>query len=847
MIKNSAILFLAILFSTYSYSQSGQIEGRIMDLKTGEPIPFANILIFKADDSEASGGMLGNDKGNFKISGLEFGSYKLVAGFIGYEPDTIRDIILTSQSPFKNTGNIGLDVSPLALEEVKITEMASTSLSRIDRKIYRASDFETASGGSAVDILNKLPSVGVSPDGIVTVRGTDDFIVYLNGKPTFLDASAMLSQIPADAIIKIEVITIPSAKYDAQGKGGIINITTRQKGQDGFSLLANSMGGGGPWNHFNDEISGFAQNDNRYALGLNMIYSKNKFSAYGGIYANRRNVNGARTGDARLLQTDGSYFHMVAGGERPEWYISQSVNAGIEYHLNDHTQISMSYYYGKRQDGRSAFYVYNTFFGAKDKSELSGVPVLENWIYNPNTDDRYGNFQTLNIEYSTSFNHNSELKLSALAENSGLSRELNNQDFDFDRPSNEIGSLREHFLQVDDTPLQAYRLSVDYILSLKNSHELSFGFQPSFFSISGAFSYDTLGIAGNVWNDYSGLENAIDLQRNIYAAYIEYAGKIGKLDIMHGLRMEYTDQLMKIENPDYFSIFERAADPEYDVNKLDLFPSLHLEYNFSERTSLSLASSRRISRPPIKNMAPFLYRRHFEVYVVGDPALEPENLSLIELSLNQKIGKQSLSLTGFYRGIDNAVFRVNTVFEEENVLIRSYTNSGNTRSLGAELNANIEAGNRVKFFIGGSLYHYRIQGDIFGFSEDNNSTNWTLKSNMNLIITKSLKLNVDLDVRSATVTAQGRNELFYMSNTALNYTPGKLKGWSFSAKVLDILGSNITGLNTRAFDSGGQQIFFQETEYLRFGPIAELGISYNLNMKGKQGNKADSEFGEKEF
>lgn len=246
-------------------------------------------------------------------------------------------------------------------------------------------------------------------------------------------------------------------------------------------------------------------------------------------------------------------------------------------------------------------------------------------------------------------------------------------------------------------------------------------------------------------------------------------------------------------------------------------------------------------------MAPFLYRRHYEVYLVGDPELKPEYLTNFELSFDKKIGNQSFTLTGFYRGTDNAVFRVNTVYEEENVLIRSYTNSGNVKALGAELNANFVAGKIAKFFVGGSLYNFNTQGDVFGYKENNSSTNWSLKGNMNLMVRKDLKFTLDFDMRSATVTTQGRNEMFYMSNAALSYSPKALNGWDLGFKVLDILSSNVTGLNTRAYDPSGTQIFYQEVEYTRFGPILELSASYSFNMNGKSGKKAGSTFGKEQF
>jgi outer membrane receptor protein involved in Fe transport len=371
--------------------------------------------------------------------------------------------------------------------------------------------------------------------------------------------------------------------------------------------------------------------------------------------------------------------------------------------------------------------------------------------------------------------------------------------------------------------------------------------QPQYCLISGSFSFDTLNVLNNVWGDYNYFENAIDFKRGIYAGYADYSGSSGKFSFIAGLRFEYTDQILDMKNPDYFTIFDRIKKPRYNVQRLDWFPSIHLNYDISEKNKITIASSRRISRPPLINMAPFLFREHFEVYVVGDPALEPEYLTSVELAFNNKTGKHNINLTGFYRSTDNAVFRVNTVYEKENVLIRSYTNSANTRATGLELAINFEAGNFARFIISSSVYNFKVKGDIFGYKENNRSTNWNLKGNANFILTESLKLTADIDLKSATVTAQGRDEMFYMANTSLNYTPKWLKGWNFSLNCLHIAGSNKTGLNTRAFNASGTQIFYQEIEYDRYGPILELNVSYAFNMKGKSGKRIESSFGKEQF
>lgn len=839
---------LLLLFFVLSASgQKGRISGIVLDRNTGEGIPFATIALKGTSGPSSLKGTASDKDGKFNVDGLSIGTYRLEVSFIGYETEAGREVIISADRPHVDLGGIELELSSIALEEAEVRGMAATVSTKIDRKVYRVADFGTAAGGTASDVLNKLPSVSVNPDGVVTVRGTADFVVYLNGKPTQMDPSQLLAQISSDAIKSIEVITVPTARFDAQGKGGIININTYTRGMEGLSINVNGLVGGAPWGNLTGPYSGFSQNDNRYGGGATLLYMKENLSLYGGLYYNHRRVNGRRTGDARLLQEDGSYYHMVASGERPEWFENFSANAGFEYAMDGGSTFSGSYYYGKRTEGRSAFYVYNNFYGDADKEAIDGVPVDEDWVYNPNTDNRYGIFHVLNLDYAKSFDESSTLKISGLYEHSGLSRELDNLNYDFDPVSETVGSMEAHFRQTDDTPLDGIRLSVEYEKDLDDGHFIGLGFQPQFLTQSGPFTYDTLNMASGDWGAYGGLENAIDLTRAIYAGYVDYSVSTEKLSVIAGLRLEYTDQVMDIENPDYFSILDRETKGRYEVKQLDWFPTLHLNYLLSDKSELTLAGSRRISRPPTKNMAPFLYRRHFEVYVVGDPALKPEYLNLVELTLERELGKQQIGLTGFYRGTSNAIFRVNTVYEQENVLIRSYTNSGNTTALGAELNVNLVLGSRAKFFIGGSLYHFRVDADIFGYQEDNSSANWSLKGNMNLALTKTLKLIVDIDMKSATVTAQGRNELFYMANSALSFAPKKTRGWEFSVKALDFLSSNLTGLNTRAYDMAGVQVFYQETEYFRQGPIAELSVSYAFNSNGKSGKKAESTFGKEQF
>jgi outer membrane receptor protein involved in Fe transport len=404
----------------------------------------------------------------------------------------------------------------------------------------------------------------------------------------------------------------------------------------------------------------------------------------------------------------------------------------------------------------------------------------------------------------------------------------------------------QYFRQLDETPLYGYRMAIDYTTRISKHHSLSLGLHSQHFFIEGGFRYDTLGTITEQWGAFTAFENHISLNRTIFAGYADLDGQWRKFHYRAGLRVEYTDQVLEITNPDYFTILDRKTKGLNLQQYHDWFPSIHIRYPLKKGDQLMLAVSRRISRSPVKNMAPFLYRRHTEVYVIGDPELKPEYINLAEITYNKGIGNHRLSFRGFYRGVENAVFRVNTVYPDEMVLIRSFTNSGSTRSLGGEVNAILEPGSRTRLFIGASLYDYRVKAEIFEYQEDQRSLAWSLKGNLNVTLTQSLRLAADADVRSPLVTPQGRDEMMYIANLSLGYSPVKFKGWNFTLRGLNLLNSNTRTFHTRAFDSEGIQIFYQDTEMVWMGPIAELSIKYDLNWFGET-KKTDSEFGRREF
>ena len=857
------ILGLFVFGSATLVAQDANLKGKIIDKESNESVPFATVII-KSDVKRD--GTSTDDKGKFDFENLVPGTYTVTVSYIGFDDTVIENVEIKENNQNINLGAIYLSVNTEALSEVEVTGVNKTQVTKIDRKTYSAKDFETAKGGNAADVLGKLPSVTVAPDGNVSVRGTSDFMVYLNGKPTNIDASTLLNQISSNDIDKIDIISVPTARYDAQGKGGIINIKTKSSGIQGFAATATGTIGGAPWANDRDVYSGHSMRDDRYVAGLNLMYNTEKISLHGSFNYNEKNVNGMRIGRARVLVDDttnpDTYYHMNAQGERPEWYKYYSANVGVDFHLADNKELSFSYFYGNRNNGRAAYYVYDTYNGPANAMVEDDTNV--EYIYNPNIDNRYGDYNTASVDYTVDFDEDSNLKLSGTYESSGLSRELSNTNYFYDSKEEIDNDIENGYAGAketstygmsDNTPLKGYRGSVDYAKTLDNGSEIGVGGQVQYIGIKGDF---------NFYNDQvtppteKGLDNYIDLDRTVYAAYVDYSGSGDKISYNFGLRTEYGDQNTYIDNVDYLGSFGLSEENNYSQTKLDLFPSAHISYQKSDNTKYLLAASRRINRPSLTKMAPFLYRRHFEVYVIGDPELQSEYLNNIELSYDTNIGKQNINVTGFYRGTENAVFRVNTTttaLEDQNrpgneinpilnedVLIRSYTNAGNSTAIGGELTANLFINSWAKMLVGGSLYNFKITGDVFGYAVNQESTNWSLKGNMNVDLTKELSTTFDYNFKSATVTSQGSNDYFQMANIAFNYAPAKLEGWDFSLRGLDLLSSNLQGLDTNAYNQQNQQIFYQETEYHRNGPIVELGVTYTFNkFKSKKAKKASAE------
>ncbi len=850
------VLFSLMVLLTFAsaHAQRGSLKGVIIDKSSSENISFATVALMKAGEENALTGAVSDQNGEFMIEKIPYGTYQLVVSFIGYNSRQIPDVTVSSANRDNDLGRIELEFNAIGIEQVEVKAAARTSVNKIDRITYRASDFETARGGSAIDVLSKLPSVTISSENDISVRGSSDFMVYLNGKPTNNSASILLGQIPSDNIENIDIITVPTSRYDAQGKGGIINITTKRTTSTGLTVLATGMLGGTPWKNGTDVFSSHELDNNRANGGLNLNYNFNRLNLHAAINYSNKNNKGIGDIYTYIFQdgtqpNDNTWYILDGGGARPKWDQSLYTNIGADYQLGENSELSANYQYSNRHTGRAAHYKYNTYFSNSiDGNPISGT-LYE--LYNPNDIHRKGTFQNFSLDYRLYMKENSSFTASFLYENSNLEQTIENKEFIYtgeqlyyDYYSDEPGEPVFHSFQSDATPLEAYRFALNYRKQFENGNSLELGAISQNVRLDGLYEYDTVNMNTGEFEGYDFFNNTIDLKRDVYAAFAEYSGKSNKLSYILGLRLEYLDQEMNVSSTRYFQeaydVFDEIGrdfdETKFEQTKFDIFPSIHLRYQADELNTFSLAASHRINRPPAKNMAPFLYRRHQEIFEMGDPLLKPEYSWNADVSYNRLLGAHTLILSGFVRSVSNAIYRVNRLdYDLANiggVLLRSYTNAGNQMAAGGELGLNFFFFNSVKWYMGGSLYQFSVESNenLFGDQSKSSSLNWNAKSNLTWQIIDPLELTLDYSYKSQTVTPQGEDVEFQIMNIALNFSPEKIQGWSFYAKMLDVIGTNQSGGYTGA-TSGQTNVFRRDWIYDYEGQIVEVGASFTFNNR----------------
>ena len=765
----TSVLLLFLLVSAFSFAQGNpggniKVTGKVIEQDTKLPLEFATVTIQKPDNSTVNGGMT-DAKGEYNIN-VPAGTYNIRIDFISFKSE-----ILTAKEITENT-NLGITaLSPDAtlLNEVEIVAERTTVDIKLDKRVYNIGQDMMVKGGSVSDVLDNVPSLSVDAEGNVALRGNQGVTILIDGRPSTLAGSNVadvLRLLPADAVDKVEVITNPSARYDAEGGGGIVNIILKKGKAEGFngSLVANT---GIPENH---------------GISANLNYRSEHYNVFSNLGYNYRNNPGNSLNNTEYLNDDNTTSRYI-NERRENDRLQRAFNAsfGLEWFLSK-TLTWTNSISGRRSNGSNPTETYFDNFDAN----RSYINTRFRHNYEDETDT--------NFRYSTNlikkFNDEGhELKIDASVAKSKDDENANINDYTLGSP-NVVNSMERTFnIENEDRGL----IQADYVLPFGKDSRFEAGYRGSFTTMETDARAETLNDAGQ-WENNGNYTNFLQYKEKVNALYTQYGSKFGKFSYLLGLRWEDSNIDVNLLNIG-----------EYNNKRYNnFFPSAFFGYEFSESSSASISYSRRINRPRGRFLNPFSGLESNINIFVGNPDLDPSMTNSFDLGYLHKWGRVTLSSSAYLNITDDNfqfVRRNNgTTADGTPVMITTPINLSKEYRFGFEFNVNYNPFKWWRINSNFNFYHNETKGDYtFNYVVDGieysdyqdfnrKAVSWTSRINSKINLPWKIDWQLNGQYDAPQNTAQGRRVGVASANTAISKDILKDKA-TIALNVQDIFNS----------------------------------------------------------
>ena len=735
MIRNTTLIYIFFLITLASFGQSRQIvlSGIIADAESSEPLPYATVSVYNRNGDLADGG-IADENGVFKLN-LPPNDYSLNFEYIGFESVTI-DI-----KPYPNNINIGtvkLISSFDSLEGVDVVGQSAEVEIRLDKRVYNVSKNNLIRGGTVSDVLENVPSVSVDIDGNIELRGNNNVRILVDGKPSGLIGLGgidALTRLPAESIEKVEVITSPSARYQAEGTTGIINIILAKRFLKGLNGVFNLSAGR------NDTYSGSA----------NLNYRKGKFNFF------TNSGYSDRTNKGRAVQ-DNVYTDPLESVER---YVEErqfnrrrqgfNVNIGLDYQMTEKTSLTMSYLTNERDGDDSTI-------NEQSQYQIDGVLVTNR--YEKEIDREDSNQSSVDFEHQ--FNKQGH-KLTAT-----FQTEKNDET-----ETSDINSFFENGQPSDDSEInrtvenQERNLAqLDYVFPIDKNTQFEAGYRGTDNKRKIDFEVQIIDENDNATVD-GNLSNVLDFEQEVHALYSQYGKKFNTFSFLAGLRFENT------------RIFVEQLDSSSPLNNksyYDYFPTLNLGWEISPTASITLGYNRRISRPNAWTLNPFQSRSSKTSYFQGNPKLDPSYSNGIDIGYLKQFKKVTLNSSVYYRKSTDAVSRVaivtdETVFVngiETPVIRRLPINLGTEEQFGVEFNTSLRLIKGMRTNASVNFFRRIEKGNYQGISYDSNNTSWLGNLSNSYRLPFAVQSQFSVRYRGPNESSFGKSKGFLYTDLALS-------------------------------------------------------------------------------
>ncbi|WP_088341261.1 TonB-dependent receptor domain-containing protein [Robiginitalea sediminis] len=788
-----------------------KITGTVLDQDTGRPLEYATVVMESVrEPSRITGGITDLD-GKFEVE-LPRGMYNIRVEYISYTTYSLENQRLFQS---KDLGEIRLGVNATQLEAVEVVGERTTVEVRLDKKIYNIGKDLTNSGATISDALNNVPSVDVDVEGNISLRGNENVRILINGRPSALagfGSTDALQQLPADAIERVEVITSPSARYDAEGTAGILNIVLKKEKTLGFNGSVNTFVGD-PTN------AGITVNGNLRTDAFNI------FSTVGYRYR-----EGPGNGFFDNTYTGGSFDRITEDRDINRLNRGVNANLGMEVFLNDHSSITGSFF----------------MRGGNDKDVTQNN--TERFV-GGTTDSR-----TLRVEsekeednsYQWSFNYTNDLdddgqKLTADVQ-IGRDKEdvtaLIEERTTF--PTDNLVAL-ENVLQKEES--KEYLIQADYVLPMENA-QFEAGFRIDLEEEMTDYRLDSLDQASGQFVINETLTNLFTFNEDIAAVYTQYGNKFGKFSFLMGLRLENTRLRGELESEFDPSQLEEElgvdVDVNFDKNYLGLFPTINLIYELAERENITIGYNRRINRPRGWFINPFPSRSSRTNIFQGNPDLNPAFSHTFDLGYLKRWEKITLSSSVYYSRETDAFERVQEETGQTTTdgieIIRSIPiNLSTNQRIGGEASILYNPSRKFRLNASFNIFQFDTEGEFNGVDYGAKNTSWFARFGSKVTLPLAIEWQSNAFYRGPFQNAQTETQGIFSLNMALSKDVLKDNG-TITLNVSDLF-------NSRKRQSFTQTPFFtSDSEFQWRVRQINLAFVYRFNEAKKRNGRGERNF-----
>ena len=777
-----------------------KISGNITDSETAEPLEYATISLVNERFPNIIQGGITNENGNFDIE-IFPGKYNITLEYIGFQKVTLENRIIRVTT---RLGDFKLNINSESLNEVELIGERTEVEIRLDKRIYNVGKDITVRGGSVTDVMDNIPAVSVDVEGNISLRGNDNVRILINGKPSGLvglSGSAALRQLPAESIEKVEVVTSPSARYEASGTAGIINIILKKDELIGFNatFIANT---GIP------EYLGSTATLNWRTKKLNVFSTttyRDQKSLGGGVFNNE-------------------YFN----GDLPSSFANETrdydrirknyfINLGAEYYINDKTSLTISGFVRDSNNTSDA----NTEIDDLNVNGdiLSSVDRLQEEAEEDNSSQFTANFTKKFNDDGHELVAEIQLQKSAEDEFANISNS--------DSPSETAGTLESQTRNL---------FQLDYVWPIDKNTQFEFGYRGDFSSQENDYEIAIKGNGRFIID--TNLSNVLLFEQNINALYTQYGKKINKFSYILGLRIEKTNIVINQKTTNDFK----------EKKYTNFFPTVNLSYEFSEEENITLGFSRRIRRPRSWSLNPFPSRSSVTFFRQGNPDLDPSYSSTFDFGYLKRWEKLTLNGSAYYQKATQVITRITEatgevvrVSEDPIIEIPSLRatsiNLAENNRLGTEFTLTFTPSRKFRLSGNFNIFNSETIGTYNNQVFDAEIVSWFARINSNVTLPKGWTAQLRGFYRGPNATAQSKSKGFFVLSGAINKDVLNKKG-TLSFNASDLLNSRFYRNTTTT------ELFTNYSEFQWRRPSYVMTFTYKINERKNQRRKRGQNYGD---